>query len=325
MSSRRWPACNNAVCGRNMEETKKVYDILIIGSGPAGLSAAIYAARTGLRFAVLEQAAFSGGQMINTNEIENYPGLIKTDGYQLATAMRQQAEQLGTAFLTAQVTGLSKTENGLWCVECGMSRYLSRTVVIAAGARHKELHVEGEERLLGHGVSYCAVCDGGFFKGRTVAVVGGGNTAAEEALYLSGICKTVYLIHRRDTLRADASLVQRILKTENITPVLNSQIKSIEGDEKVTGVWLNTEIHLDVDGVFVAVGIRPNSEPYTAAVACDEQGFLCADETGVTSAPGVFAAGDIRTKALRQIITAASDGANAVLSAQQYINRKGEL
>lgn len=170
-----------------MEETKKVYDILIIGSGPAGLSAAIYAARTGLRFAVLEQAAFSGGQMINTNEIENYPGFIKTDGYQLATAMRQQAEQLGTAFLTAQVTGLSKTENGLWCVECGMSRYLSRTVVIAAGARHRELHAEGERRLLGRGVSYCAVCDGGFFKGRTVAVVGGGNTAAEEALYLSGI------------------------------------------------------------------------------------------------------------------------------------------
>lgn len=325
MNSRRWPACSNAVHKSGMEDTKRTYDILIIGSGPAGLSAAIYAARTGLRFKVLEQAAFSGGQMINTNEIENYPGFVKTDGYQLATAMRQQAEQLGAVFLTAQVTGLSKTENGLWCVECGMSRYLSRTAVIAAGARHKELHAEGEQRLLGHGVSYCAVCDGGFFKGRTVAVVGGGNTAAEEALYLSGICKTVYLIHRRDTLRADASLVQRILKTENIALILNSQIKSIEGDTRVTGLWLNTETHLDADGVFVAVGIRPNSEPYAAAVACDAQGFLCADETGVTSAPGVFAAGDIRTKALRQIITAASDGANAIMAAQRYLKNKGGL
>lgn len=296
------------------------YDLLILGGGPAGMTAAVYASRAMLRFAVLEQAAMSGGQMMNTNEIDNYPGCPSTDGYTLAMQMRKQAEDLGTVFLSAGVQRMVQRE-GKWQVLCDRGEYFAKTVIIATGARHRKLNVDGEERLTGRGVSYCATCDGAFFRNRTVAVVGGGNTAAEEALYLAGLCEKVYLIHRRDTLRAGGALTKRVLENPKIQPVWNAQVLAIEGQNRVSGVLLNTEQTLAVDGVFVAVGIRPNSEPFLDLADSDERGFLRADETGQTSAPGVFAAGDVRTKNLRQIITAAADGANAVAAAERYLQR----
>lgn len=298
---------------------EKIFDTVIIGAGAAGLSAAVYASRAGLDFIVLEGGT-AGGQMLTTSEIDNYPGFSQTDGVELSMAMRSHAENLGALIERDRILTI-ENKDGVWSLTGEKSNYLTKTVIIATGARHKPLGVNGEKEFTGRGVSYCAVCDGMFFRGKTVAVIGGGNSAAEEALYLSGICEKVYLIHRRDKLRANASLAGRVLQKENIHPVWNSEVVSISGEARVNSVYLKDGRELPVDGVFVSIGVLPVSETFKEIVEMDETGFVKADESCVTSVDGVFAAGDVRTKELRQIITAAADGANAVISVEKYIDR----
>lgn len=303
--------------------SSRIYDTIIIGSGAAGLTAAIYASRSGLDFVVLESGGLSGGQMLTTPEIDNYPGFPKIDGMSLSSAMRSHAENLGAVFQSDKIIRIER-KNELWYLSGENNNYLTRTVIIATGAKHRPLGVSGEKQFSGRGVSYCAVCDGMFFKGKTVAVVGGGNTAAEDALYLAELCQNVYLIHRRDRLRANAALSDKVLACDNIIPLWNSEVKSIDGDFKVNSVTLNDGRSFELDGVFIAVGIMPEGESFRNTVNTDENGFIIADEDCITSASGIFAAGDVRTKKLRQIITAAADGANAAASAERYISYSGE-
>ena len=296
----------------------KLYDTVIIGAGAAGLSGAVYASRAGLDFIVLESGV-AGGQMLTTSEIDNYPGFLQTDGAELSMAMRSHAEKLGAKIERDRIVSLEKN-NGIWCLIGEKEKYNTKTVIIATGARHKPLGVDGETEFKGRGVSYCAVCDGMFFRNKIVAVVGGGNTAAEEALYLSGICSKVYLIHRRDKLRANAILTNRITQKDNIEILWNSEISSICGDARVNKVVLKDGRDVALDGVFVSIGVLPVSETFVDVLETDNLGFIVAAEDGKTSADGIFAAGDVRTKELRQIITAASDGANAVISVEKYID-----
>lgn len=308
----------------------KIYDMIIIGSGPAGLAAGIYAVRAELDVMVLERSSVSGGQVLSTYEVDNYPGIPGVSGGELANAMRSHADRLGVTFVTGEAEKIERTEeteNGkrLFRVVTDEAEYMARTVIAASGASHSLLGCAGEEELTGMGVSYCATCDGAFFKGVPVAVVGGGDVAVEDAIYLARMCSKVYLIHRRDEFRAAKSLVTRARETENIEFVLNSNVEQIVGDDcvesavvvnKVTGAKTNLAVY----GVFIAVGIRPESELFRGIADMNEAGYIIADESCVTSTPGFYAAGDIRTKGLRQIITAAADGANAVTSAVRYLS-----
>ncbi len=303
-----------------------MYDLIIAGAGPAGISAAIYASRAGLDFIIIEEN-IAGGQIVNTYEIDNYPGLPQISGMELAVKMEEHAQRLcGDSFVegsieSAELDGTTKiirTSDG--------SEYKSRAVIIATGATHRKLEVKGEEEYSGRGVSYCATCDGAFFKGKRVAVVGGGNTAAMDALFLSGLCEKVYVIHRRNVLRADKLLQDRLFETENIELLWSSRVDEILGaDEGVRGIRVGnlkdgSEKEIQIDGVFAAVGIVPMSEPFSDVLKADEDGYIIADESCVTNIDGVFAAGDIRSKALRQVVTAVSDGANAVTSATRYLS-----
>lgn len=300
----------------------KTKELIIIGAGAAGLTSAIYASRAMLDFCVIEKAALSGGQIINTSEIDNYPGFISTTGSELSIKLREHAEACDTGFIQDNVLEIRK-ENGIFSVKCEKEAYLSKAVIAACGAVRRKLGAEGEKRLSGSGVSYCAVCDGAFFKNKTVTVVGGGNTAAEEALYLSKIARKVYLVHRRDKLRAGRALQIRINETPNIQLVFNSTITEITGENKVSGICLDqngSSSFINTDGVFIAIGISPQSELLKGLAELDKQGFIIARENCETSLPGLFAAGDIRTKPLRQIVTAAADGAAAVSSAEKYLN-----
>ncbi len=296
-----------------------IYDSVIIGAGAAGLSSAVYASRAGLEFIVLESGV-AGGQMLTTSEIDNYPGFLQTDGVELSMAMRSHAEKLGAKIKRDKVLSIDKNNN-IWLLSGEKSSYKTKTVIIATGAKHKPLGVDGEREFIGRGVSYCAVCDGMFFRAKTVAVVGGGNTAAEEALYLSAVCERVYLIHRRDKLRANAILTNKLLQKENIEILWNSEISSICGDARVNKVILKDGRDVALDGVFISVGVLPVSDTFADIVDMDASGFIVAGEDCKTSAEGIFAAGDVRTKELRQIITAASDGANAVISVEKYIDK----
>ena len=300
----------------------KVYDLIIIGSGPAGLSAAVYAQRARLDTLVIEKEMMSGGQVLTTYEVDNYPGLPGIGGFELGMKFREHAEKLGTIFVTDQVL---KVENGQGQkkVVCEGETYTAKTVIIATGAAHRKLGVPGEETLSGMGVSYCATCDGAFFRNKVAAVVGGGDVALEDAVFLSRMCRKVYLIHRRDELRGAKSLQESVFKQENIEIIWDTIVEEIQGDGQVSGLKLKNkkteeESVLEVQGVFIAVGITPNSEAFRG-LAEMEQGYLVAGEDGRTSAPGIFAAGDVRTKQLRQIITAAADGANAVTSVERYL------
>ena len=303
-----------------------MYDLIIIGSGPAGLSAAVYGKRAGLNLLIIEEKPMSGGQILNTYEVDNYLGLPGISGFDMGMTFRQHAEKLGAEFLEATVHSVE--ERGDYkCVYAGNQELETRTVIFATGAEHARLGVPGEEELNGMGVSYCATCDGAFYKDRTAVVVGGGNVAAEDAVFLSGLCERVYLVHRRDALRADQALQEKVFACENIEMVWDSVPLEILGQDEVTGLKIrniktNEERELTAEGVFIAVGIVPNTTLVKDQLKLDENGYICAGEEGVTSAPGVFAAGDIRTKALRQIVTAVSDGANAVASAQKYLWRK---
>ena len=300
-----------------------MYDIIIIGSGPAGLSAAIYAQRACLDTIVIEKNGISGGQVLNTWEVDNYPGFPGVSGFELSRQFREHANKLGARFVQDEVVQVELSGN-VKKVVCEEETYEARCVILASGARHRTLEVPGEEGLRGAGVSYCATCDGAFFRGRTVAVVGGGDAALEDAIFLARMCEKVYIVHRRDKLRGAKRLQERLQALENIEFVWNSETVAIEGNGQVEALRLRQtktgeERRLDVDGVFIAVGIAPESELYAGQVEFDEQGYIRADESGQTSVPGVFAAGDVRTKALRQILTAASDGANCVASAERYL------
>lgn len=300
-----------------------MYDVIIIGSGPAGLSAAIYAQRACLDTIVIEKNGISGGQVLNTWEVDNYPGFPGVTGFELSRQFREHANKLGARVVQDEVVQVELSGN-VKKVVCEEETYEARCVILASGAHHRTLEVPGEEELRGAGVSYCATCDGAFFRGRTVAVVGGGDAALEDAIFLARMCEKVYIVHRRDKLRGAKRLQERLQALENIEFVWNSETVAIEGNAQVEALRLRQtktgeEKRLDVDGVFIAVGIAPESELYAGQLELDEQGYIRADESGQTSVPGVFAAGDVRTKALRQILTAASDGANCVASAERYL------
>ena len=295
----------------------EVYDLLIIGSGPAGLGAAVYAVRAGLRSAVVDRSPVSGGQVLSTYEVDNYLGLPGLSG----------GDRLGVQFITAEVQGIERkaAQQTLYTVHTDQSDLQTRTVILATGASHSLLGVPGEVELSGMGVSYCATCDGAFYRKRTVSVVGGGDVAVEDAIFLAGICKKVYLIHRRDQLRAADSLQKRLSALENVEVLWDSEVKEILGSEMVEGVSVynkktGSQDRLDVDGVFIAVGIVPDTDSFKGMVEMDERGYVVADETCGTSEKGIFAAGDIRKKPMRQIITAVADGANAVHSVQEFLN-----
>lgn len=306
------------MCNTN---SNKIYDTVIIGSGAAGMSAAIYSARAMLDFVVVERSSASGGQILNTNEIDNYPGFIHKSGAELADAMREHALEMGAEIMNRNVISV-KRDGELWKISFEEGGELSaRSVIAATGADHRALGVPGEQDLIGRGVSYCATCDGAFFKNKTVAVVGGGDTAAEEALYLSEMCDRVYLIHRRDKLRAKAYLVDAINNKENIISLLNSEVLEICGYTKVDKLVLDDGRNIEVDGVFVAVGTLPQNELFKDLAETDERGFLVAGEDCRTSADGLFVAGDLRSKRLRQVVTAAADGANAAASVEDYLER----
>ncbi len=301
----------------------KIYDLLIIGSGPAGLAAAIYAQRARLSTLVLEKEYISGGQVVNTYEVDNYPGLPGINGFELGVKFREHADRLGAKFLTAEVKDII-IEETVKKVATSEGTFQARALILAMGAVHRELGVPGEKELAGMGVSYCATCDGAFFKERTVAVVGGGDVAVEDAIFLARGCKKVYLIHRRDELRAAKSLQERLFSCENVEILWNTVVQEINGEDhvesiKVKNVTTGEQNCMDMDGIFVAVGILPNSEIVRGLVDMDEGGYILAGEDGATNRKGVFAAGDIRKKSLRQIVTAVSDGANAVTSVQEYL------
>ena len=308
-----------------------VYDMIIIGSGPAGLAAGIYAKRAELSVLVLEKSLVSGGQIINTYEVDNYPGIPGVNGFDLGMKMREHCETLQVPFVNAEVKEFSVTDKMEGeiplkrIVTEDLTQYEARTVIIAAGARNRTLAVPGEPEFSGRGVSYCATCDGAFFRNRVTAVVGGGDVAVEDALFLARLCRKVYVIHRRKEFRAARVLCSRLLAMENVEVIWDTVVEEICGEGQVTGLKLanvRTEerSEIEIDGVFIAVGTVPESDLYKGSVQTDQGGYLIADETGRTSAPGVYAAGDIRTKQLRQVITAASDGANSVFTAEKYLN-----
>ena len=287
------------------------------------MSAAIYAQRACLDTIVIEKNGISGGQVLNTWEVDNYPGFPGVTGFELSRQFREHANKLGARVVQDEVVQVELSGN-VKKVVCEEETYEARCVILASGAHHRTLEVPGEEELRGAGVSYCATCDGAFFRGRTVAVVGGGDAALEDAIFLARMCEKVYIVHRRDKLRGAKRLQERLQALENIEFVWNSETAAIEGNAQVEALRLRQtktgeERRLDVDGVFIAVGIAPESELYAGQLELDEQGYIRADESGQTSVPGVFAAGDVRTKALRQILTAASDGANCVASAERYL------
>lgn len=302
----------------------KIHDLIIIGSGPAGLSAAVYAQRAELDTIVIEKNMMSGGQILNTYEVDNYPGLPGISGFDLGMKLREHADKLETTFVEDNLISAELSETVKKVVGENGS-YEAKTVLIATGAHYKKLGVKGEETLTGSGVSYCATCDGAFFKGKVTAVIGGGDVAIEDAIFLARMCKKVYLIHRRDELRGAKSLQNKLLSLDNVEVIWDTVVEEITGENKVEALKLlnkKTEERMDlaVDGVFVAVGIEPESREFIGHLAMDKQGYIQAGEEGKTSIPGVFAAGDVRTKMLRQIITAASDGANCITSVERYLS-----
>ena len=302
---------------------ERIYDMVIIGGGPGGYTAALYAARAGLDVVVLERLS-AGGQMALTAQIDNYPGFEEgIDGFSLGMKMQQGAERFGARTELAEVRAV-KLDGSIKEVETSEGTFYGRTVVLATGASARKLGVPGEQELIGRGVNYCAACDGMFFKGKTVAVVGGGNTAAADALLLSRICQKVVVIHRRDTLRATKIYHEPLMKAENVEFRWNSQVSEFLHGEKLNGLKLKNVVSgeesiVDCDGVFISVGREPATELVRGQLDLDPAGYIVADESTATSIPGVFAVGDVRTKAVRQVVTAVADGAVAVHLAEEYL------
>ena len=300
-----------------------MFDLIIVGAGTAGLSAAIYGVRAGKSVLVLEGAAY-GGQIINTPEIENYPGIKKISGFEFATNLYNQAKELGAEIRFEKVLSVQE-KNGHKVVVTKDKEYEAKAVILATGAKNRNLGIEKEQELVGKGVSYCATCDGMFYRGKLVAVNGGGNTAVEDATFLSEYVEKVYVIHRRDSFRADQAEVDRLVAKKNVELVLNSTIKALESDASgLTGILVvdkdGKERQIQVDGLFVAIGQAPDNEAFRNEVDLDGKGYISAGEDCSTKTEGIFTAGDCRTKAVRQLATAASDGAVAALAAVNYIN-----
>ena len=301
-----------------------VYDTLIIGGGPAGYTAALYATRAGMDTAILERMS-PGGQMALTDIIDNYPGFPEgVDGITLGMNMQMQAERFGAQTIYEDVVSVDFTDPAVKTVQTSANTYSARTVIIATGANPRELGLEKERSLTGKGVHYCAHCDGRFYKGKAVAVVGGGNSAVSDALYLSRVTEKVYVIHRRDSLRATKIYHEPLMKAENVEFVWNSEVTEILSDGRVTGVTVKnredgSERRLDFSGLFVSIGRSPATDFLQGSVELDEYGYIVADESTRTSIPGVFAVGDVRTKALRQVVTAVADGATAIHYAEEYL------
>lgn len=300
-----------------------VYDMIIVGGGPGGYTSALYAARAGFNVLVLEKFS-AGGQMALTHQIDNYPGFEDgIDGFSLADKMKKQAERFGARSENAEVIKVNLTVNPKE-IETAKGTFLSKTVVLASGANPRELGVDKETELIGRGVAYCASCDGMFYRGKTVVVVGGGNTAAADAILLSRIAKKVIIVHRRDTLKATRIYHEPLMNAENVEFKWDSTVTELLYEDKITGVKIKNvktgeESIIDCDGVFVSVGRKPATDFLGSQLDLDENGYIIADETTKTSIPGVYAVGDIRTKQLRQVVTAVSDGAMAVHSAEEYL------
>lgn len=300
-----------------------IYDVIVLGGGPAGYSAALYAARAGLSTLVLEKL-FAGGQMTQTTQIDNYPGLPKgIDGVTLGMEMQAGAERFGVKTVYSEAISVS-LDSDVKTVHTAQGVFESKTLIIATGADHRHLGLEQEEALIGRGVAYCAACDGMMYRGKTVAVVGGGNSAAADAALLARVAQKVYLIHRRDTLRASKVYHQPLEETANLEFIWNSAVTELLYDDKLTGVTVtdvNTgaQRQIALDGLFISIGRQPETKLFRGQLELDEQGYLVADETTRTSLPGVFAAGDVRTKAVRQIVTATADGAVAAYMAEEYL------
>lgn len=302
-----------------------MYDLIIIGSGPAGLSAAVYGKRAGLNLLVLEKAPMSGGQVLNTYEVDNYLGMPGMNGFDMGMKFREHADKLGVEFREADVLSLNDRD-GIKVVKTNEEELEARAVILATGAVHARLGVPGEEELSGMGVSYCATCDGAFFRGKTVAVVGGGDVALEDAIYLARTCEKVYLIHRRDELRGARVLQGELKRLANVEILYSCTVEEIQGGDgveklRVKNVKTGETFDLNAAGIFIAVGIRPNTELVRDMVDCDEGGYILAGEDCATNVPGLFAAGDVRKKPIRQIITAVADGANAAVAAGSYCNK----
>ena len=299
-----------------------MYDLIIIGSGPAGLSAAVYGKRAGLNLLVLEKNPMSGGQVLNTYEVDNYLGMPGINGFDMGMQFRQHADKLGVEFREAEVSKIQDMGNKK-IVRTDGEALETKSVILATGAVHAHLGVPGEEELAGMGVSYCATCDGAFFRGRTVAVVGGGDVALEDAIYLARTSEKVYLLHRRDELRGAMVLQEELKSLPNVEILYSHVVEEIQGEDAVEGIRIKnlktgeTSV-LPVAGVFVAVGIRPGTELVRELTACDEGGYVLAGEDCATQVPGLYAAGDVRKKPIRQIVTAVADGANAAMAAGIY-------
>lgn len=300
-----------------------MYDIIIIGAGPAGLSAAIYGQRAGKKTLLLDEKGF-GGQILNTPEVENYPGIKKVSGFELASTLYEQATGQGAEIAYEKAVAI-EDGGSTKTVRTETNTYEAKAVIIATGAKNRPLGLASEAKFTGSGVSYCATCDGAFFRGKNVAVIGGGNTALEDAEVLSALAEKVYLVHRRDTFRGEQAGVKRLLAKDNVEFVLDSVPSDILGDMTVSGLKIKNvkteeEQTLEVQGVFVAIGQMPDNEAFADAVDLDPSGYVDAGEDCLTKTPGVFTAGDCRTKKVRQLATAAADGAAAALAAAAYIN-----
>lgn len=299
----------------------RIYDTIIIGSGPAGLTAGIYAKRAELDMLMIERYG-AGGQILNTYEVDNYPGFPGISGIDLGTKMSEHLDKFSPEKISAEVVRITN-DGDIKTVETDMGSYSAYTVVLATGNSPRKLMVPGEEELVGCGVSYCATCDGAFFKNRTVAVVGGGDVAVEDAIFLARGCKKVYVIHRRDELRAARTLQSALFSLDNVEMLWNCTVSEIVGEDNVESLTVHnkvteTDISLPVDGVFIATGNTPNL-PDVDGINKDNGGYIVADETCVTNIPGIYAAGDIRAKKLRQVSTAVGDGANAIYSVGEYL------
>lgn len=299
-----------------------MYDVVIVGGGPAGFTAAIYTARAKLKTLIIERAYF-GGQMAITDQMENYPGFEAVSGMELANKMYGQATKFGAEVEMAEVVELD-LYGDIKKVITREKTYEAKSVILAMGASPRKLGLPNEEKLVGAGISYCATCDGAFFRDKDVAVVGGGDTAAEDALYLARFCRKVYLIHRRDEMRATKILADLVVNTPKITPLWNSEVEEIIGENSLEAVKVrnnktNEISKLDISGLFIAIGHIPNNELVKGKIDLNEWGYIKTDENMRTNIPGVFAAGDVREKTLRQVVTAASDGAIAAHSAEQYL------
>jgi len=308
---------------REKKEDSHLTDILIIGGGVAGLTAAIYARRAGKSVLILEGTGF-GGQIISSPLVENYPGLPAVSGSDYADALLKQVQELGVETVARQVREVERTQEGFQ-VRAGKKVFQGKSLILATGAKHRHLGIDREEELIGRGVSYCATCDGAFFTGQTVAVVGGGDSALQSALYLSSLCKTVYLIHRREQFRGEEALVERVREKENIHLYLSRTVEGLEGEETLTGLRLKDkttgeEETLSVAGVFVSVGQAPDNGIFAGLVQLDAEGYFAVGEDCKTRTPGVFVAGDCRSKGLRQLTTAAADGAIAATAACQWLD-----